>query len=63
MKTITTVAIEYVQAQMHKGLTLDEAAIQFCVNRNADALNLLEEIGSYPNSEPELAAIQRNFKW
>jgi hypothetical protein len=43
------------------GVTLEQAARRFASQHPAAALDVMDRIGSWPSSEPELAALQRVF--
>lgn len=57
-KTIVTVAIETIQARVAAGASLQEAARSL---GRGFALRVLDRVGSWPSSEPELRALQQAF--
>lgn len=59
--SVVTDAIERVRSAIAKGLSLDEAASLVCRCDKNLALHVVETIGMWPASEPELAAIQRTW--
>ena len=59
MKTPTTMAIECIQGHVAAGESLPDAARRFACEHPAMRLRVLDVIGSWPSSEPELRALQR----
>lgn len=51
-------AIRLIQRWQAEGLTLRAAANRFRARHSAQLVNILDTIGSYPSSEPELRALQ-----
>jgi hypothetical protein len=50
------------QMVQQMGVTRTDAARRFCIAHPDVALCIMEEIGNWPSSEPELAALQRVWK-
>lgn len=47
------------EAQRELGLSIDDAARHFKIAYPLKCMRVLEDIGNWPSSEPELAALQR----
>ena len=58
----TAIVIALVQGRVAKGLTMPEAARAVMLTYPKLTLDVMEVIGSNPSSEPELAAIQQEWK-
>ena len=58
----TGIVIALVQGRVAKGLTMAEAARAIMLTYPQLTLDVMEVIGSNPSSDPELAAIQQEWK-
>lgn len=54
--------VERVRARVAQGMGLAEAARRVAALNPGLALDVIEEIGSWPSGEPELAALQRVWR-
>ena len=52
----------YCERFAKSGMTPEEFARKFCIRNPKEALLILEEIGSFPSSEPELRALQKVWR-
>jgi hypothetical protein len=56
-------AIEGIRDYRDRGMNRDDAALAFIANHNRIADDVMDQIGTYPSSEPELAALQRVYRF
>lgn len=52
-------AIETIKAFTEQGASLEQAAREYRKHYPSRCVDVLDEIGSWPSSEPELAALQK----
>ncbi len=52
-------ALMHIRADVAKGVPLETAARRFAIFMPKTAALVLDQIGSWPSSEPELAALQK----
>lgn len=59
--TMATIAIRHIRRMVASGFNYGEAARDFIRQCPSGAFELAEDLGTYPSSEPELAAFQREW--
>lgn len=54
-----SVAVVWIRHHVERGMSLDAAAKHFASSYRMMTARILEQIGLWPNAEPELAALQK----